>query len=138
MRSEPIDFIGVDYAIDNRNVEQTILPLAQERKIGVMANFPFGGNVGPGGRAMSYLFARIGNAPLPAWAAEFDAKTWGQFFLKYVVSHPAVTVVRTGTSQATHMLDNLGGGIGRLPDEATRRRMAELADSWPKAGPAGR
>jgi aryl-alcohol dehydrogenase-like predicted oxidoreductase len=129
MRSEPIDFIGVDYAIDNRNVEQTILPLARERKIGVLANFPFGGNVGPEGRAMSYLFARIGDAPLPAWAAEFDAKTWGQFFLKYVVSHPAVTAVRVGTSKPKHMLDNLAGGTGRLPNEATRKRMAELIDS---------
>ena len=129
MRSEPIDFVGVDYAIDNRNVEQTILPLARERKIGVMANFPFGGQVGPEGTAMSYLFARVGDTPLPAWAAEFDARTWGQFFLKYVVSHPAVTVVRVGTSQAKHMLDNIAGGTGRLPNEATRRRMAELVDS---------
>jgi aryl-alcohol dehydrogenase-like predicted oxidoreductase len=132
MRSEPIDFIGVDYAIDNRNVEETILPLARERKIGVMANFPFGGNVGPEGRAMSYLFARIGTAPLPAWAADFDAKTWGQFFLKYVISHPAVTAVRLGTSQPKHMLDNLAGGTGRLPNAATRKRMAELVDSLTK------
>jgi aryl-alcohol dehydrogenase-like predicted oxidoreductase len=132
MRSEPIDFIGVDYAIDNRNVEETILPLARERKLGVMANFPFGGNVGPEGRAMSYLFARIGTAPLPAWAADFDAKTWGQFFLKYVISHPAVTAVRVGTSQPKHMLDNLAGGTGRLPNAATRKRMAELVDSLTK------
>ena len=129
MRDEPIDFIGVDFAIDNRNVEQTILPLAQERKIGVMANFPFGGNFGPAGQVMSYLFARVGNAPLPEWAADFDARTWGQFFLKYVVSHPAVTAVRVGTSQSKHMLDNLAGGTGRLPNEATRKRMAELVDS---------
>ena len=129
MRDEPIDFVGVDYAVNHRGVEETILPLALERRIGVLAYFPFG---------TGRLFRGVGTTPLPEWAAEFDAKTWGQFFLKYVVSHPAVTVVRTGTSQATHMLDNLGGGIGRLPDEATRRRMAELADSWPKAGPAGR
>lgn len=129
MRSEPIDFIGVDYAIDNRNVEQTILPLAQQRKIGVLANFPFGGNVGPEGRTMSYLFARIGNASLPAWAADFDATTWAQFFLKYVVSHPAVTSVRVGTSKPRNMLDNIAGGTGRLPNQATRKRMAELVDS---------
>jgi aryl-alcohol dehydrogenase-like predicted oxidoreductase len=79
---------------------------------------------------------RVGNRPLPEWAAEFDARTWAQFFLKYVISHPAVTAVRAGTTKATHMLDHIGGGIGRLPDAATRRRMAELADSWPKAGPA--
>ena len=79
----------------------------------------------------------MGTTPLPEWAADFDARTWAQFFLKYVISHPAVTVVRAGTSKAKHMLDNIGGGIGRLPDEATRKRMAELVDSWPLAGAAG-
>jgi aryl-alcohol dehydrogenase-like predicted oxidoreductase len=129
MRTEPIDFIGVDYAIDNRSVERTILPLARERKIAVIANFPFGGNVGPGGAVMSYVFARIGNTPLPAWAADFDARTWGQFCLKYVISHPAVTTVRVGTSKPANMLDNLAAGTGRLPNEATRKRMADLIDS---------
>jgi diketogulonate reductase-like aldo/keto reductase len=122
MRSEPIDFIGVHYGIDMRGVEAKILPLAQERKIGVVAYFPF---------SVGTLFQRAGTTPLPDWAAEFDAKTWAQFFLKYVVSHPAVTVVRAGTIQAKHMLDNIGGGIGRLPNEATRKRMAALVDSWP-------
>jgi hypothetical protein len=125
MRKEPIDFIGIDYSIANRAVEETILPLAQERKIGVVAYFPFDA----GG-----LFGRAGATSLPAWAADFDAKTWAQFFVKYVISHPAVTVVRTGTSKATHMLDNIGGGSGRLPNAATRKRMAELVDSWPLAG----
>ena len=128
MRKEPIDFIGIDYSVANRAVEQTILPLAQERKIGVVAYFPFDA----GG-----LFQRVGTTPLPAWAADFDARTWAQFFVKYVVSHPAVTVVRTGTSQAKHMLENIGGGSGRLPNQATRKRMAELVDSWPLAGGAG-
>jgi hypothetical protein len=133
MRNEPIDFIGVDYDVGNRaRVEETILPLAQERKIGVMAFFPFGNAGGisctPSGTS---LFSRVANRPLPEWAAEFDARTWAQFFLKYVISHPAVTVARVGTTKATHMLDNIGGGIGRLPDEATRRRMAELIDSFP-------
>jgi aryl-alcohol dehydrogenase-like predicted oxidoreductase len=127
MRNEPIDFIGVDYAIDNRNVEEKLLPLAKERKIGVVAYFPFG---------VGSLFQRAGTTPLPEWAAEFDAKTWAQFFLKYVVSHPAVTVVRAGTTKAEHMLENLGGGIGRLPDEATRKRMTQLVDALP-AAPAG-
>ena len=127
MRKEPIDFIGIDYSIGNRAVEQTILPLAQERKIGVVAYFPFDA----GG-----LFGRAGTTPLPAWAAEFDAKTWAQFFIKYVVSHPAVTVVRAGTSKANHMLDNIGGGSGRLPNQATRKRMAALVDAWPLAGTA--
>jgi aryl-alcohol dehydrogenase-like predicted oxidoreductase len=128
MRNEPIDFIGIDYSIGNRGVEATILPLAQKRKIGVVAYFPFDA----GG-----LFQRAGNSPLPAWAADFDARTWAQFFLKYVISHPAVTVARTGTSQAKHMLDNIGGGSGRLPNQAARKRMAELIDSWPQAGAAG-
>jgi aryl-alcohol dehydrogenase-like predicted oxidoreductase len=128
MRKEPIDFIGVDYSIGNRGAEQTILPLARERKIGVVAYFPFDA----GG-----LFQRVGTTPLPGWAADFDARTWAQFFVKYVVSHPAVTVVRTGTSNPKHMLDNIGGGSGRLPNQATRKRMAELVDSWPLAGTAG-
>ena len=134
MRNEPIDFIGVDYSVDNRGVEETILPLARERKIGVLAYFPMGGNIGPDGTVTSSLLRRAGTTPLPEWAADFDAKTWAQFFLKYVVSHPAVTVVRAGTSQAKHMLDNLSAGTGRLPDEATRKRMAELVDAWPPIG----
>jgi aryl-alcohol dehydrogenase-like predicted oxidoreductase len=122
MRNEPIDFIGVDYSIDNRSAEETILPLARERKIGVISYFPF---------STGTLFQRASAMPLPDWAAEVDAKTWSQFFLKYVVSHPAVTVVRAGTTQAKHMLENIGGGIGRLPDEAMRKRMAAHVDALP-------
>jgi aryl-alcohol dehydrogenase-like predicted oxidoreductase len=122
MRNEPIDFVATDYHVGDRRVEQEILPLAQERKIGFMAHFAF-----DRGR----LFKRANGTPLPDWAAEFDARTWAQFFLKYVVSHPAVTVARTGTTNAAHMLDNIGGGIGRLPTEAMRKRMTELVDSLP-------
>jgi len=124
MREETIDFVATEYAVHWRGAEETILPLAQERKIGFMAYFAF-----DRGR----LIERVGSTPLPEWAAEFDAKTWAQFCLKYVVSHPAVTVVRTGTTKAAHMLDNLGGGIGRLPNEAMRKRMAEFVDSLPPA-----
>src|SRR5688572_20066994 len=132
MRNEPIDFIGVGYDIGNRFVEDKILPLALEKKIGVVAYFPFSNNSGVSCGSLSLnLFARVGDRPLPAWAAEFDAKTWAQFFAKYVISHPAVTVARVGTTKAHHMLDNMGGGIGRLPNEATRKRMAELIDSFP-------
>jgi aryl-alcohol dehydrogenase-like predicted oxidoreductase len=132
MRNEPIDFIGVDYDIGNRErVEDTILPLALERKIGVMAFFPFGSNGGVSCGSGANLFGRVGNRSLPEWAAEFDARSWAQFFIKYVISHPAVTVARVGTTKAHHMLDNMGGGIGRLPDEATRQRMAELIDALP-------
>jgi aryl-alcohol dehydrogenase-like predicted oxidoreductase len=131
MRNEPIDFIGVDYDMGNRHVEDTILPLAQERKIGVMAFFPFGNNGGVSCGSGLNLFARVGTRPLPEWAADFDAKTWAQFFAKYVISHPAITAARVGTTKAHHMLDNMGGGIGRLPNETTRKRMAELIDSFP-------
>jgi aryl-alcohol dehydrogenase-like predicted oxidoreductase len=127
MRTEPIDFIGIDYSIGNRGAEQAILPLAQERKIGVVAYFPFDA----GG-----LFQRVGTTPLPGWAADFDARTWAQFFVKFALSHPAVTVVRVGTSKANHMLENIGGGSGRVPNQAMRQRMAELVDSWPLGGTA--
>jgi aryl-alcohol dehydrogenase-like predicted oxidoreductase len=141
MRNEPIDFIGVDYDVGKRErVEDTILPLAQERKIAVMAFFPFGNNGGVSCGSGLNLFGRVGSRPLPEWAADFDAKSWAQFFLKYVISHPAITVARVGTTKVSHIVDNMGGGIGRLPDEATRKRMAALIDSFPaparpQAGP---
>ncbi len=131
MRNEPIDFIGVNYDIGSRGAEEKILPLALERKIAVMAFFPFSNNGGVSCGSGANLFARVGTRPLPEWAAEFDAKTWAQFFLKYVISHPAITVARVGTTKPAHMLDNIGGGIGRLPDQATRARMAALIDALP-------
>ena len=120
MRNEPLDFVGFDYSIGDRRAEETLLPLARERKIGVLGYFTFDRN---------RLFQRVGTRALPDWAAEFDARTWAQFFLKYSVSHPAVTVARAGTGNPAHMLENIGGGIGRLPDEAMRKRMAALVDS---------
>jgi aryl-alcohol dehydrogenase-like predicted oxidoreductase len=125
MKSEPVDFIGVDYAIDNREVENTILPLARDRKIGVLVYAPFG---------RTRLFKRVGDRPVPDWATEFDAKTWAQFFLKFVLSHPAVTVVTPATSQVRNLMDNLGGGVGRLPDEAMRKRMVSFVDALPSVG----
>jgi aryl-alcohol dehydrogenase-like predicted oxidoreductase len=126
MRDEPIDFIGVDYAVDNRDVEERILPLAQDRGIGVMVYMPFG---------RTRMWNRIGDRPLPDWAEEFDAQSWAQFMIKYVASHPAVTVVTPATSQARHMADNMGAAIGRLPDEAMRRRMVQYVDALPAAPP---
>jgi len=79
----------------------------------------------------SRLFRRVGDRPVPAWAAGFDAASWAQFFIKYVLGHPAVTVVTPATSQARHLIDNLGGGRGRLPDTATRGRMAAFLDALP-------
>ena len=122
MNTQPIDFVGTEYSLADRRVEEKILPLALEKKIAFMAYFPFD-------RARG--LARVANTPLPAWAAEFDAKTWPQFFIKYVLSHPAVVVARTGTTKAAHMLDNIGGGTGRLPNEAMRKRMADFVDSLP-------
>ncbi len=124
MKNEPLDFIGVDYAVDNREAETTILPLARDRKIGVLVYVPFG---------RTRLFRRVGDRPLPEWAAEFDAKSWAQFFLKFVLGHPAVTAVTPATSQPKNMLDNIGGGIGRLPDEAMRKRMSAFVDALPAA-----
>lgn len=124
MRNEALDFIGIDYAIDNRGVEETILPLAAEKKIAVLAYAPFG---------RTSLFRRAANKPVPDWAREFDATTWAQFFLKWIVSNPTITAVTPATSKAANMLDNIGGGMGRLPDAAMRRRMSELVDALPSA-----
>jgi aryl-alcohol dehydrogenase-like predicted oxidoreductase len=129
MREEPLDFIGIDYAVDNRNAEEMILPLAQERGIGVLVYVPFG---------RTRLWQRVGDRELPDWAFEIDATTWAQFFIKFALSHPAVTVVTPATSQAKHMADNIGGAVGRLPDEGMRKRMAELVDALPPAPPRQR
>ena len=123
MRNEPIDFIGIDYAVDNRTPEEVILPLAQERRIGVIVYLPFG---------RSRMWRRIGDRPLPDWAADFDAHTWAQFMLKFVLAHPAITVATPGTSDPEHMVDNIAGGRGRLPDAQQLRRMVELAESLPR------
>lgn len=124
MKNEPLDFVGVDYAVDNREVEKEIFPLAQEKGIGILNYVPFG---------RTRLFARVKGRALPDWAAEFDATTWAQFFLKFAISHPAVTVVTPATSNPKNMLDNLGGGMGRLPNAEHRKRMIALIDSLPSA-----
>ena len=124
MRNEPMDFIGVDYAVDNREVETTILPLARERKIGVLIYAPFG---------RTRLWRRVQGREVPAWAADFDARTWAQFFLKFVISHPDVTAATPATSQAQNMADNMGAAMGRLPNEEQRRRMIELVNALPAA-----
>lgn len=124
MRNEPLDFIGVDYAIDNRDVEETILPLAAERGIGVLVYAPFG---------RTRLWQRVGGREVPDWAAEFDAASWGQFFLKFVLSHPAVTCATPATSRVSNLVDNLGAGRGRLPDADQRQRMIELIEGLPAA-----
>lgn len=115
MRREPLDFIGIDYAIDNLAVEETILPLARDRGIGVLVYAPFG---------RTRLWDRVRGHEVPAWAAEFDAVSWGQFFLKFVLANPAVTAATPATSRARHMIDNMGAAYGRLPDADMLKRMA--------------
>ncbi len=124
MEEYPLDFIGIDYAIDNRTAEERILPLALDRGIAVMVYLPFG---------RRRMWRRIGDRELPEWTSEFDASTWAQFMLKFVIAHPAVTVAVPGTGDPEHMVDNLGGGRGRLPTDAHLRRMIELVESLPEA-----
>jgi aryl-alcohol dehydrogenase-like predicted oxidoreductase len=120
MRNETLDFIQIDFAIDNRLAAQTVLPLAAERGIAVMVNLPFG---------RERAFQRVEGRPLPDWAAEIEVKTWPQYLLKYVVSHPAVTVAIPGTTNPVHMADNAGAARGQLPDAAMRQRMEAYYDS---------
>jgi aryl-alcohol dehydrogenase-like predicted oxidoreductase len=120
MKAEKLDFIQVDYALDNRTAGERILPLAAERGMAVMINLPFG---------RGRLFNAVQGKQLPEWAAEFDCKTWAQFFLKYIVSHPAVTCAVPGMAKAEYVRDNIGAAHGRLPDAAMRRRMENFIDS---------
>lgn len=115
MRNEDIDFVQFTYNIDDREAEDELLPLAAERKLGVIINRPFQGGT---------LFDRYGSAALPEWAGEIGCETWAQFFLKFIISHPAVTVAIPATSRVDHMRENMGAGVGPLPDQAMRERMA--------------
>jgi aryl-alcohol dehydrogenase-like predicted oxidoreductase len=119
MLREQLDFIQVNYAIDDRAAADRILPLAAERGIAVLVNLPLG---------RGRLFREVQNRPLPAWASEFDCRSWAQFFLKYIVSHPGVTCAIPGTARTKHVVDNLGAAHGRLPDAAMRRRMEAFID----------
>jgi diketogulonate reductase-like aldo/keto reductase len=125
MRTYPLDFIQVDYSLGNRNAAEAVLALAQERKMAVLCNMPFGGR----GRGAASMFGKVKGQPLPDWAAAIDAASWAQVFLKYVVSHPAVTAAIPGTTQRRNMEDNQGAGRGRLPDAAMRRRIEQFWDS---------
>jgi diketogulonate reductase-like aldo/keto reductase len=117
LRSEKLDFLQINYSLQEREAEKEILPLAQERGVAVLVNRPFGGG---------NLFARVREKPLPEWAREFDCQSWAQFFLKWIIAHPAVTCAIPATSKARHLADNMQGGGGRLPDAKTRQRMVEL------------
>ncbi|HUK42473.1 MAG TPA: aldo/keto reductase [Candidatus Acidoferrales bacterium] len=119
MKNETLDFIQVDYALDNREAGARIIPLAADRGMAVMINLPFG---------RGRLFNAVQGKKLPEWASEFDCASWAQFFLKYIVSHPAVTCAVPGMAKPEYVSDNVGAARGRLPDAAMRRRMEQFID----------
>jgi diketogulonate reductase-like aldo/keto reductase len=120
MRNEKLDFVQINYSIMEREAEERILPLAQERGIAVIVNRPFGGGD---------LFNRVRSKSLPEWSAEFDCKSWAQFLLKWIVANSAVTCAIPATGKARHLEDNMQGGIGRVPDARMRRQMVESVGS---------
>src|SRR5437016_8614551 len=120
LRREKLDFLQINYSLMEREAEKRILPLAQERGVAVIVNRPFGAGD---------LFGKVRSKPLPDWATEFDCQSWAQFFLKWIVGHPAVTCAIPATDKPDHIEDNMQGGIGRLPDVKVRQRMVEIASS---------
>jgi aryl-alcohol dehydrogenase-like predicted oxidoreductase len=120
MRREPLDFIQVNYSLADREAASEILPLAAERKIAVLVNLPLG---------RGRLFGAVEGLTLPGWTADFGCESWAQFFLKYVISHPAVTCAIPGMTKARHAVDNLGALRGRLPDASERQRMEAWFDA---------
>jgi diketogulonate reductase-like aldo/keto reductase len=117
MQQLPLDFVQLSYNILNRTAEQRLLPIAREKGIATLINRPY---------QRGSLFRKVKGKTLPAWAADIDCASWGQFFLKYIAAHPAVTCVIPATSKLKHMVDNMAAGHGRLPDEPTRKRMIKL------------
>jgi aryl-alcohol dehydrogenase-like predicted oxidoreductase len=124
MRNEPLDFIGIDYAVDNTAAADEVFRVAQDLGIGVLVYVPLG---------RTRLFTRVGDRAIPEFAREFGVESWAQFFLKFAAAHPAVTTVTPATSQARHMLDNMGAAIGRLPDAAEQQRMIDFIEALPQA-----
>ena len=121
LRSQKFDFLQINYSLMEPEAEERVLALAQERGVAVIANRPFGaGN----------LFSKVRSKPLPDWAAEFDCRSWAQFFLKWIVANAAITCAIPATDKPRHLEDNMQGGIGRLPDAKLRRRMVELVKSF--------
>jgi diketogulonate reductase-like aldo/keto reductase len=116
LRSETLDFLQINYAMNDTAVERRILPLAADRGVAVIVNQPFGG----GG-----LLGSVSHRPLPSWAQEIDCQSWAQILLKFVLSHPAVTCAIPGTGRPEHMLDNIGAGFGRMPDAVLRASMID-------------
>jgi diketogulonate reductase-like aldo/keto reductase len=115
LQSEELDFVQLNYSVAERAAERRLLPLAAERGLAVLINRPF---------AAGGLFRKVSSHPLPSWAAEIDCTSWAQIFLKFVISHPAVTCAIPATSKVQHLQDNMRAGLGRLPDAKMRERIA--------------
>jgi aryl-alcohol dehydrogenase-like predicted oxidoreductase len=120
MRTENLDFVQFTYNIDNRTVENRLLPLAANRGMATLINRPF---------QRGNLFRKVKGKALPEWSKDFDCKSWGQFFLKFVVSHPAVTCVIPATTKVRHMADNMAVNFGNLPSPSMRKRMLQYFSS---------
>ncbi|MGH7835373.1 MAG: aldo/keto reductase [Candidatus Binatia bacterium] len=117
LETEELDFAQLNYSIAEREAERRLLPLAAERRVGVLVNRPF---------AEGALFRKVRGKPLPPWAAEAGCASWAQFFLKFIISHLGVTCAIPATSKVQHLIDNMQAGLGPLPDAATRERMARF------------
>ncbi|MDX1938924.1 MAG: aldo/keto reductase [Saprospiraceae bacterium] len=117
IKTEKLDFIQINYSLQSRNVEKSLLPLAQDKGVAVIINQPF---------ESGSLFSKVRGKSLPDWAKDYDIVSWGQYFLKFIISHPAVTCVIPATSKVKHMEDNMGALYGRLPDAKLRQKMMEV------------
>jgi len=122
IRRDRPDFLQIDYSLENRNVEDMVLPVAQEHGVAVMTSLPFGRNS---------LFRRVGDRPLPEWAAEIDATSWAQVFLKFLLSNPAINAVIPGTDKPEYALDNIRAGSTVLPNAAQRQQIVDWWESLP-------
>jgi aryl-alcohol dehydrogenase-like predicted oxidoreductase len=120
MRTQPIDFVQFTYNVRDREAEDVLLPLAAERKLAVIINWPF---------QRGELFDAYEGKPLPRWPGEIGCQNWAQFFLKFVITHPTVTCAIPATSWVDHMIENMNAGHGPMPDAAMRARMADYVES---------
>jgi diketogulonate reductase-like aldo/keto reductase len=120
LKTRQYDFLQINYSLGERESQNRVLPLARDLKVAVIANRPF---------AEGALFRRTKGKPLPPWAAELGIASWAQYFLKWIVSHPALTCAIPGTGNPKHMRDNLGAGLAPLPDAAQRKKMTEYFDA---------